>query len=162
MLLRISPTLPDLVNPQQTSQKLGARWAEQGFPGATREARVNVRDLQVKYGPERAYAPQLKEAVFSVPLGTLQATYERVRDQCIGKWLGVMQQKGWDACLDTGHRIQIYPGIYPAPDLQTGLFDLGAREFRVRAWFTFRHPKPLRLELDPAWVATSSSGEFDG
>lgn len=156
MLLRTTPTLPALVNPEQTSRKLGSRWVGQGFPGATRETpRISVQDLQFKYGPEMARAPQLKEATFRVPLGTPQGTYERVRDQCIGQWLNVMVQKGWDACLDAQHRVQIYPGIYPAPDLQTGLFDLGAREFRVRAWFQFRNPKPMRIEIEPTLIRTT-------
>lgn len=150
MLLRTTPTPAALIDPELSSVKKARQWQRAGMPGLTREAPVlNVRDLNLRYGADQARAPKLKEATFNVPLGTTQATYERVRDQHIGKWLHAMQAKGWDPCLDSQHRIQIYPAIYPAPDLQTGLSDLGSREFRVRAWFQFRDPKPLRLEIEP-------------
>ncbi len=149
MLLRTTSIPEALDQPGLSGDKIRRRWVKDGLPGVTRDIPMaSVRDLQVKYGPERGYAPHLREATFTVPLGTTWTTYERVRDEMVGKWLTIEQKKGWDALLDSQHRLRVEPYIYPAHDLSTGTFDLGSRQFVVKAWFTFRNPTVQRLELD--------------
>lgn len=148
MLLKTTSVPDALDNPEPSGEKIRRRWEQEGLPGIGRPAPISVQDLQVRYGPEQAYAPHLRAATFSVPLGTTWGTYERVRDEMVGKWLGIEQKRGWDPLLDAQHRLRVEPYVYPAHDLQTGTFDLGSRQFRVKAWFVHRRPELFRLEFE--------------
>ena len=74
--------------------------------------------------------------------------FEATAHGAVGKWIDVMSKKGWDLASE----VRVRPGIYPAPDLMTGIPLLDQREFCITASFTLRAPKPVRIELPRGWL----------
>jgi hypothetical protein len=110
---------------------------------------LDGRALTRIYGMDAPRKPQWKLATFRAPLGATQSQYEKLRDKAIEKTVRAMSKQGWDLLADTNHRPKVSPGVYPAWDLRDNVAILDQREFVLGMWFTFRNPKPVRLELPP-------------
>ncbi len=151
-----SPLSDALHNPTPTKIKRGRQYA------AVRDAKraagiapkreytmeaLDTAALSRKYGMDRAHHPRRKTGTFHVPLDVSPRTYQGIRDGAINTFIEYMDKEGWDFVSDL--RIQVYPGVYPARDLATGLDLLDRREFLVQAHFRFRNPQPVRIELPP-------------
>lgn len=145
-----------LVNPTPTKVKREAAFTKRLKGAARRDGALEIPALDCaalsrKYGMERAYEPKMHEGTFVAPLGIKPDQYQRLRNDMIHRFLDAMDKQGWDFVAD--QRIQVYPGIYPARDLVSGLDLLDRREMVIRAHFQFRNPQPIRLELPPELVA---------
>lgn len=131
-----------LDNPEPSGQKRLRQWRNAGravTPG------LDASLLRAKYGPDTAGAPRMIEGCFKLPLGTSWNAYLSHRNDCVTRFVNEMSKQGFD--VDRSREIKVYPGIYPAIDVSTGVSDLGNREFVVRGWFRKHDPKTIRLEL---------------
>lgn len=144
--LKLGATPEALVDPTPTGAKRVDRFWKSG-DADLREQPLDLAALRRKYAPERGYAPRMFEGTFRVPLGVTGMAYERERNEKVRRFLEAWSKRGFDWLSE--RRVQVYPGMYPAVDVLSGLPLLGEREFIVRAWFRHRSPKPVRLELPP-------------
>lgn len=144
-------------NPELTAEKLGRRFGSQidwdrvgKQDDAPKHAPgLDLARLRQEWSPDNAYAPQMQEATFRIPLGIRWGAYEKLRDERAHLWIREMYRQGWE--LDQSRGITAYPGPYPAHDLQTGVPNLGMRECILRAWFCHRKPEPIRIELPASY-----------
>lgn len=110
---------------------------------------LDVAALSRQYGMANASAPRWLEATFQVPLQATWPQYEKIRDDAMKKFIGTMVKRGYTVHASENFRPRVSPGVYPAHDLMDGIAILDRREFIIGMWFTFRNPKPVRLELPP-------------
>ncbi len=108
---------------------------------------LDVGALQRAYGMENARAPKWLEGTFQAPLQATWDQYQKIRDDAITTFVGVMTKRGYTLLANEAYRPRVSPGVYPAYDLLSGYAILDRREFIIGMWFTFRNPKPVRLEL---------------
>lgn len=111
--------------------------------------RIDAEALSQQYGMDQAIKPQWKEATFQAPLGCTEPQFEKIRLDAIQKFIKAMKTRGFDPKINEAYRPRVSPGVYPAQDLLTGISLLDRREMIIGMWFTFRNPKPVRIELPP-------------
>ena len=114
---------------------------------------VDTTALSRQYGMENASLPKWHEATFQAPLNATWQQYEKIRDDAMKQFIGVMTMKGYTLLANESYRPRVSPGVYPAYDLMDGYAVLDRREFIIGMWFTFRNPKPVRIELPPHLLA---------
>ena len=110
---------------------------------------VDTAALSREFGMANAAAPKWLEATFQAPLGCTAAQFEKIRFAAIAKFIKAMKARGYDPKINEAYRPRVSPGVYPAQDLESGFALLDRREMIIGMWFTFRNPKPVRLELPP-------------
>lgn len=119
------------------------------FPG------LDLARLRREWGPHTAGMPRVQTATFRVPLGISPAAYTQLRNQSVTKWLDIMGRNGFELRPWPGRKqpIAVYPGIYPAIDINGGVPILDMREFMVEAFFSYRKSKPFTLEIPATDIA---------
>jgi hypothetical protein len=110
---------------------------------------IDTLALSQQYGMAEASKPHWKVATFQAPLGCTDVQYEKIRFDAMHKFIKAMNKQGWDLLASENYRPKVTPGVYPAYDLETGLAILDRREMLIGMWFTYRNPKPVRIELPP-------------
>lgn len=110
---------------------------------------IDMARLRRAWGPHTAGMPRLEQATFRVPLGTGQTEYMWIRDRSAALWLKEMDMRGYDLKPWPGAAtpLRVYPGVYPAIDLDGGYPILDMREFIIEGYFSLRKPQPLVLEI---------------
>jgi hypothetical protein len=110
---------------------------------------LDLAKLRREWGPQTAGMPRVQRATFRVPLGINPAQYEKLRNDMAARWLKVMGKNGYDLCPWPGSPkpLRVYPGIYPAIDLNGGVPILDMREFIIEGMFSYRLSKPMRIEI---------------
>lgn len=145
MLLKTQPTPEPFANPELTAVKKVRQAQEQGFRTESSVPGLSGHRFEAAFGPHTFGQPLPYEMTLRVPLGCSVSALDSESRQRVVKWVGHMASIGLDLCNE--HRLQFYPGVYPAVDPTTNLALLGEREYVVRAWFRSRNPKPTTLEI---------------
>lgn len=142
-----------LRDPLPTEVKRVRRWlAQQGLqraeailarPQQLVVPALDMQRMQDTYHPEHGSRPRLLTGTFRVPLDCPQALFAQLAQAAARVFVQAMDKQGYDLAGPP----KVFPGVYPARDLLSGLVLLGEREFFVQAPFAYRQPKPVRLEL---------------
>ncbi len=149
--------MPGLDDPTTTAEKRLARWTSRldwealGERGPVLVPGLDARALSRKYGMEAAARPQLIECTFKVPFGVSRTPYLRYRKRALVRMVQALDKMGYDLVPEMGIRVE--KGMYPAVDLRDGKPDPDRREMRILAYFRFRKPEPVRIELPPELLA---------
>ena len=158
-LIKTETSLPGLDDPTTTAAKRIAAFMDRTdwnkidkrkrkrmtIPG------VDTAALSRKYGMEAAAAPQLMEGTFRVPFGVALTIYMRLRTEALQTFIETMGKRGYEFYPSYG--IKVEKGMYPAVDLLTNKLHWDQREMRILAFFRFRKPEPVRIELPPHLLA---------
>jgi len=158
MLIRTERPIPAADNPIPTAAKrLGrlmasideSRYTAKDHAPTLTFPGLNMAKLRREWGPQTAGMPRVQQATFRVPLGIAPTAYQELRNKAVASWIKVMDKNGYDLAPWPGQTkpIRVYPGIYPAIDLNGGYPILDMREFIVEGMFSYRKSKPLRIEL---------------
>lgn len=134
---------------RQLAQRGGMTQLLKDSPESQTVAGVDAAALSRQYGMDNARAPQWKEATFQAPIGATDEQYAKIRFDAIRTFIKTMNSRGFDALTSAAYQPRVSPGVYPAYDLASGFALLDRREMIVGMWFTFRNPKPVRIELPP-------------
>ena len=107
--------------------------------------------LQAKYGMAHAHEAKPHHMTFRVRVGGTpdewKRRYEQAKMGSLHKWIEWMDKNNWT--LIPRLRIQVWPWVYPAMDLLSGMPLSDQREFRAQAYFYMDHPKLRRIVLPP-------------
>ncbi len=159
MLIKFERPIPATDNPTHTGAKRLARFKagldesryydRKNHPRTISFPGIDLARLRRAYGPETAGMPRLQQGTFKVPLGITPSQFEQWRNVKVADWLNELGKAGFELKPWPGRvkPIRVYPGIYPAIDLNGGYPILDMREFIVEGYFSYRHSKPLTLEL---------------
>jgi len=112
---------------------------------------VDTAALSRKYGMEAAAAPTLIEGTFRVPFGVALTIYMRMRTEALKTFIENLGKRGYEFYPSYG--IKVEKGMYPAVDLLSRKPLWDQREMRILAYFRFRKPEPVRIELPPHLLA---------
>jgi hypothetical protein len=145
--------MPGLDDTTTTAAKRIGRWLSQvdwANIGKRKKRDVVVPGLDTaslsrKYGMEAASAPQPIEATFTVPFGVTRTLYLQYRQRALKRMIEGLDKMGWEFVPKLG--IEVTKGMYPAVDLRDRKPDFDKREMRIRAFFRFRKPEPVKIEL---------------
>lgn len=118
---------PDVETPELTRAQAQAI---NGYLAAFRQKYGNLRFLH---------------AAFRVPWPLTQSQYQQYRQRAVDQWLQVMELRGWDLKSKV-HVNGPYPAYTYRGDWQ-GVPQLDRREFRAKAAFQLRNPKPAGFEV---------------
>lgn len=143
----------------------GARGQDPGqfYGRPRRRLATTFAGLQRKYAEARARHPRKLSGTFAAPVDLPADAFRTLRLEKVQTFVDAQQRMGWRLFHDRAHPIVLERGACPAYDLRDGCYREGFREYVVSAWFTFPHPKPLRVAL-PDWfraglAAPPPSGE---
>jgi hypothetical protein len=152
-LIRTEEAMPGLSDTTTTAAKRIGRWLDQvDWENLGRRKRMDTlipgldaARLSRKYGMEAASAPQPIEATFTVPLGVTRTRYLEYRKRALKRMIEGLDKMGWEFIPKLG--IEVTKGMYPAVDLRDRKPDFDKREMRIKAFFRFRKPEPVKIEL---------------
>lgn len=158
MLIKTERPMEATDNPTTTAAKRLGR-----FMASLDESRYKAKDhsptltypgldlakLRREWGPQTGGMPRRQQGTFRVPLGINRTQYEHLRNRMATRFLQEMSKGGYDLMPWPGSPkpLRIYPGIYPAIDLNGGVPILDMREFIIEGMFSYRLAKPIKLEL---------------
>lgn len=134
---------------QRRAQRGGMAALVKDAPTSYTYAPLDAAALSRQYGMAEASAPKWMEATFQAPLGCTTAQFEKIRLEAFQKFIKTMKARGYEPRVNENYRPRVSPGVYPAVDLMDGYPVLDRREMIIGMWFTYRNPKPVRLELPP-------------
>jgi hypothetical protein len=136
---------------ERLAQRGGMRGIVDDAPTRVTIPGLDIAALSCQYGMDEAIKPHWLEGTFQAPLQATWPQYERIRDEALKRFISITTKRGWDLLVSNDYRPRVSPGVYPARDLHSGFLILDRREFVIGCWFTFRQPKPLRIEIPPSW-----------
>lgn len=158
-LIKTEPSVPGLDDATTTAAKRIARFIDRtDWDKIAKRERKNIvipgvdtAALSRKYGMEAAAAPTLIEGTFRVPFGVSLTIYLRLRTEALHTFIETMGKRGYEFYPSYG--IKVEKGMYPAVDMLSRKLHWDQREMRILAYFRFRKPEPVRIELPPHLLA---------
>lgn len=142
--------------PVPTRIKKGIEGAEESKRRAkVKEVTLPALDTQAlsqKYGPEQATKGRPYLGTFKAPCAWREGLpeFEALKIQKIAKLYDALRKLGFEV-IDSATRVA--PGIYPHFDLKRGVDDWEFRDWMVGVIVYQRHPKLLRVEIEPELIA---------